>query len=121
MINYAKLAAECAARHHTPKATVTHPEVVVPGDPFMTMKLKDPDYVPYCMGAGCGRTRRTAFGFQCPTCGNKANFDLTRYDGNRNVQYVGAAPALSVKEWNAQVDARRAAKKRDKNKEIDKP
>lgn len=78
-----------SARHHTPKATVTHPQgVVVPGDAFMTHKLTDPDYVPYCMvKSECGRVRRTEFGFQCPTCGNKMNYDLTHYDGNANVQY----------------------------------
>jgi hypothetical protein len=83
-------AAMLAAKHHTPKATVQHPKgVIVPGDEFMTGKLKDPDYVPYCMmHSACGRVRRTEFGFQCPTCGNKMNYDLTHYDGNANVQFA---------------------------------
>lgn len=84
----ALLIAECAARHHTPKATVSHPAgVIVPGNPFMTEKLRDPDYVPYCMGNGCGRTRRVVDGFKCPTCGNHMNFDLTHFNGNVDVQY----------------------------------
>jgi hypothetical protein len=91
-----RLAAECAERHRIPKATVTHPAVIVPGDEFMTEKLRDPDYVPYCFGTNCGRTRRTEFGFQCPTCGNKMNYDLRHYDGNKDVQYVGAAPSPKV-------------------------
>lgn len=105
------LAEQLAARHRIPKATVTHPAVIVPGDEFMTEKLKDPDYVPYCFGDGCGRTRRTWFGFQCPTCGNKMNYDLTHFNGNINVQYVEQAPTLTREQWNAQVDARKAAKK----------
>lgn len=90
-----QLAEECAARHRTPKATVTHPKgVIVPGDEFMTEKLRDPDYVPYC--GPCvpmQRVRRVADGFQCPTCGNKSNFDLTRFNGNINVQYEPEHPA----------------------------
>lgn len=86
----ALFASALAARHHTPKATVQHPKgVIVPGDEFMTGKLTDPDYVPYCMvTASCGRVRRTEFGFQCPTCQNKMNYDLTHYDGNVNVKYA---------------------------------
>lgn len=83
------LALQLAARHHTPKATVTHPAVIVPGDEFMTMKLRDPDYVPYCLvKSACGRVRRVADGFECPTCRNKMNYDLTHFDGNANVQYA---------------------------------
>lgn len=108
---FTRLAAECAARHHIPKSTVEHPAgVIVPGDEFMTKKLRDPDYVPYCFGSGCGRTRRTEFGFQCPTCGNKMNYDLTHYNGNVDVQYAGAAPVLSIEQWNAGVAARKAAR-----------
>lgn len=83
------LAAQLAARHHIPKSTVIHPKgVICVGNPFMTEKLKDPDYVPYCAHCSlCYRLRRTEFGFECPSCHNKANFDLTKYNGNINVQY----------------------------------
>lgn len=84
-------ALECIKRNEIPKATVAHPEgVIVPGDEFMTGKLKDPDYVPYCFGTHCGRVRRVEDGFLCPTCGNKMNYDLTHFDGNVNVQYTAA-------------------------------
>lgn len=88
-LQFNRLMEECAARHRTPKATVTHPKgVIVPGDPFMTDKIKDPDYVPYCMRCTLAyRVRRVADGFQCPNCGNKSNFDLTKFNGNINVQY----------------------------------
>lgn len=106
------LAAECAARHRIMKATVRHPAgVIVQGDPFMTKKLRDPDYVPYC--GPCTpmqRLRRVTNGFECPACGNKSNFDLTPYNSNINVQYEGAPPALSIEQWNAGVDARKAAR-----------
>lgn len=93
-MNLERLAAQLAERHRIPKATVTHPAVIVPGDEFMTEKLLDPDYVPYCLvKSECGRTRRTVYGFKCPTCGNQMNYDLTHYDGNKNVQYAGEAPA----------------------------
>lgn len=84
-----KLLAEMLAeRHRTPKAEFDHPKgVIVPGDAFMTEKLKDRDYVPYCFGSGCGRTRRVADGFLCPTCGNKMNYDLTHFNGNVDVKY----------------------------------
>lgn len=108
---FARLVAECAARHHIPRATVTHPAgVIVPNDAFMTDKLRDPDYVPYCMGIDCGRTRRVVDGFRCPTCGNKMNFDLTHFNGNIDVQYEGAAPVLTIQQWNDRVDARKAAR-----------
>jgi hypothetical protein len=85
----AMLAEECAARHHTPKSTVTHPKgVIVPGDPFMTGKLKDPDYVPYCGSCTlCYRMRRTEYGFTCPNCHKKTNFDLTKFNDNVDVRY----------------------------------
>lgn len=90
-----ELAAQCAERHRTPKSTVTHPAgVIVPGDDFMTMKLRDPDYVPYC--GPCvpmQRVRRVADGFECPTCGNKSNFDLTKFNGNVDVKYLAANPS----------------------------
>lgn len=88
-------AEQAAARHRIPKAQFKHPAVTIPGDEFMTEKLRDPDYVPYC--GPCvpvQRVRRTAYGFECPSCGIKANYDLTRYDGNKRVQYVGEAPAV---------------------------
>lgn len=83
------LAAILAERHRIPTATVQHPKgVIVPGDEFMTEKLRDPDYVPYCLKhTMCGRMRRVADGFECPTCKNKANYDLTKFNGNVNVQY----------------------------------
>lgn len=84
-----QLAAELAARHRIPKATVAHPRgVIVPGDDFMTKKLQDPDYVPYC--GPCTpmqRMRRIENGFVCPTCGNMANWDLTTYNGNIHVEF----------------------------------
>ena len=88
-------AAQAAERHRIPKSQYTHPAVIVKGDEFMTEKLRDPDYVPYC--GPCSpmqRLRRTGYGFECPTCGNKANYDLTRYDGNKHVKYVGEPPAI---------------------------
>lgn len=91
------LAAQLAERHRVPKATVTHPAVIVPGDEFMTKKLQDPDYVPYCLvKSDCGRVRRTVYGFNCPTCGNQMNYDLTHYDGNKKVEYTGEAPATEA-------------------------
>lgn len=88
-----------AARHAIPAATVAHPTgVVVPDDAFMTMKLRDPSYVPYCVKhSACGRVRRTDFGFQCPTCGNRMNYDLTHFNGNVNVQYE-QAPSTATSE-----------------------
>lgn len=110
---FARLVEECAARHRTPESTVEHPVgVIVPDDPFMTEKLKEKNYVPYCMGTGCGRTRRTEFGFQCPTCGNKMNYDLTHYNGNIEVQYEGKP--LSIAAWNAEVNRKKAQKARKK-------
>ncbi len=110
------MAAEVAARHRTPKSTVTHPPgVIVPGDPFMTAKLEDPDYVPYC--GPCSpmqRVRRTEFGFQCPRCDNKMNYDLTHYNGNVSVQYKGVP--LSMAAWNAEVDRKKLEKIRKKAK-----
>lgn len=83
------MAAQLAARHRIPEATVDHPKgVICVGNPFMTEKLRDRNYVPYCGHCTlCYRLRRTEYGFICPSCGNKANFDLTKYDGNINVQY----------------------------------
>jgi len=91
------LAAQCAERHRIPKATVAHPAVIVPDDPFMTEKLRDPDYVPYCSPCvPMQRLRRVADGFQCPTCGNKTNYDLTRFNGNVGVQYAQSAGAQAA-------------------------
>lgn len=87
------MAERLAARHRIPKAEFQHPAVVVQGDDFMTEKLQDPDYVPYCLvQSECGRVRRTAYGFECPNCGNKMNYDLTHYDGNKSVKYAGEPP-----------------------------
>lgn len=112
----ARFAEEAAARHRIPKATVTHPKgVIVPGNPFMTEKLQDPDYVPYCSPCTpMQRLRRTTYGFYCPSCGTKANYDLTRYNGNVAVQYEGVP--LSVAAWNAEVDRKKAMKTMKKNK-----
>jgi Zn finger protein HypA/HybF involved in hydrogenase expression len=83
------MATELAERHRIPKATVSHPQgVIVPGDEFMTGKLRDPDYVPYCTPCTpMQRLRRVADGFECPSCGNKANWDLTKFNGNVDVQF----------------------------------
>lgn len=60
----------------------------------MTKKLREPGYVPYCVKhTACGRVQRTDFGFQCPTCGNRMNFDLTHFNGNVDVQYEPQASA----------------------------
>jgi hypothetical protein len=77
------------SRHEIPEATVDHPKgVIVPNDPFMTEKLKDRNYVPYCTPCTLmQRLRRVEDGFICPSCGNKANWDLTKFNGNINVQY----------------------------------
>jgi hypothetical protein len=105
------MANDCAARHHTPKSTVIHPSgVIVPGDPHMTDKIKEPDYVPYC--GPCNpmqRLRRTAYGFACPSCGQKSNYDLTPYNGNLAVQYEGQP--LSIAAWNAEVERKKASRR----------
>jgi predicted RNA-binding Zn-ribbon protein involved in translation (DUF1610 family) len=115
-------AAQAAERHRIPKATATHPAVIVPGDEFMTEKLREPDYVPYC--GPCmpmQRVRRTAYGFQCPICGTKMNYNLTHYDGNKGVIYTNGTTvaaeyrSLSITEWNAQVEARKAARRARKD------
>lgn len=95
------LAARLAKKHMIPKSDIVHPKVLVTNsdgtiDEFMTDKLRNSDdghYVPYCMvGTDCGRVRKTAWGFECPTCGNKMNYDLSHYDGNINVVYDGSPP-----------------------------
>jgi hypothetical protein len=124
MMDYeiAAIAARLAEKHRIPHSDVVHPKVFVPDgkggiDEWMTAKLRSQDegegpYVPYCLvGADCGRVRRKTWGFQCPTCGNKMNWDLSHYDGNVNVKFDGPPPVLSIKDWNAQVEARKAAKK----------
>jgi hypothetical protein len=85
-----QLAEQLAARHRIPKTDINHPRLK--DDPMQKQKDDDPNYVPYCFGADCGRTRRTIYGFKCPTCGNQMNYDLTHYDGNKHVQYAGEAP-----------------------------
>jgi len=110
-------------RHRIPESPHKHPKVIVYShdgtiDTFMTDKLRNSDnghYVPYCLvGADCGRVRKTEWGFECPTCGNKMNYDLSHYDGNQNVTYEGPAPILSIEAWNQQVAARKAVKKAKK-------
>lgn len=114
------LAAQLAERHRIPETDIVHPKVLVMSgdgtiDTFMTAKLREPHYIPYCLKIDCGRVRRTAWGFQCPTCGNKMNYNLRHFDGNQNVVYDGdAPPILSIKEWNTQVVARSQAKQEKK-------
>lgn len=83
------MAAQAAARHRIPKADCLHPKgVIVPNSEFMTEKLQDPDYVPYC--GPCvpmQRLRRVSDGFLCPNCGNHSNWDLTKFNGNKDVQF----------------------------------
>lgn len=87
-----------AARHYLSSTPVEHPNgVVVSGNAFMTMKLREPGYAPYCLKRNaCGRVRRTAFGFECPSCGNRMNYDLTHYNGNVDVQYEQAPASIEV-------------------------
>jgi hypothetical protein len=96
----AMLAEQCAARHRTPKATVTHPKgVIVPGSTLLTENIRDPDYVPYC--GPCDpmqRMRRNETGFYCPTCLNKTNWDLSKFNGNADVQFD---PEYADMEWVA--------------------
>jgi hypothetical protein len=113
------MAARLAAKHREPNEVVPHPKVVIKMgdgslDQHMMTKLADDKYVPYCFGTECGRTRRKPWGFQCPTCGNKMNWDLTHYDGNLNVEYVGTPPIPSIKDWNAIVDQKKVAKRERK-------
>jgi hypothetical protein len=83
------IAVELASRHYIPSATVQHPQgVIVPGDKFMTDKLRDPDYVPYCLACSpAQRLRRIEEGFQCPCCNTKANWDLTTFNDNVDVEF----------------------------------
>jgi hypothetical protein len=113
------LAFRLARKHRIPESPYTHPKVVVRNadgtvDTFMTDKLRNSDgghYVPYCLvGTDCGRVRKTEWGFECPVCGNKMNWDLTHYDGNINVEFDGPPPVLSIKQWNEQVEAKKRAK-----------
>jgi len=94
------LAEEAAARHRTPKAEFDHPKgVIVPFSELLTENIRDRDYVPYC--GPCDpmqRERRVADGFQCPTCGNKTNWDLTPFNGNVDVQFD---PEHADPEWLA--------------------
>jgi hypothetical protein len=84
-------------RHRFSSVPVTHPQgVIVPGDAFMTKKLHEPGYAPYCLKhTKCGRVQRTDFGFECPSCGNRMNFDLSHYNGNVDVQYEPAPETAS--------------------------
>lgn len=110
MMEASRLQEMAAARHRTPKTTVAHPKgVIVKNDPFMTEKLQDPDYVPYC--GPCEpmqRLRRVEDGFVCPSCGNKSNWDLSKFNGNVDVTYddsegAGELPKAPepVLGWNA--------------------
>jgi hypothetical protein len=86
-----QMAREAAARHRTPEPIGDpHPKgVIVQGDEFMTEKISDPDYVPYC--GPCvpmQRVRRVSDGFECPTCCNKSNWDLTKFNHNVDVQFT---------------------------------
>jgi hypothetical protein len=93
------LARRLAEKHRIPETDIVHPTVIFKNndgttDEFMMRKMREePNYVPYCLvGIECGRVRRRVWGFECPTCGNKMNYDFTRYDGNRNVEYVSEPP-----------------------------
>lgn len=99
------LARRLAAKHAIPESPHKHPKVIVYNhdgtvDTFMTDKLRNSDdghYVPYCLvGTNCGRVRKTEWGFECPACGNRMNYDLSHYDGNKNVQYDGPPPDPAV-------------------------
>lgn len=85
-------------RHRSSSTPVKHPPgVIVKGDAHMTMKLREPGYAPYCLKRNaCGRVQRTEFGFQCPCCGNRMNYDLTHYNGNVDVQYEQMSSAGEV-------------------------
>jgi hypothetical protein len=101
----AMLAEQCAARHRTPKATVTHPKgVIVPDSTLLTENIRDPDYVPYC--GPCDpmqRMRRNETGFYCPTCLCKTNWDLTKFNDNVDVQFD---PEHVDADWLAEHQAR---------------
>jgi hypothetical protein len=84
-----RMAQDVAARHKIPETTVQHPRgVIVPGNPIMTLKLRNPSYTPYC--GPCvpvRRMRKVDDGFRCAGCAGHWNFDLTTFNGNANVQY----------------------------------
>jgi predicted RNA-binding Zn-ribbon protein involved in translation (DUF1610 family) len=108
------MARQLAARHAIPKSGIKHPPVVVirngEVDEFMTAKLREEDYVPYCLiKPECARVRRKAWGFECPNCGNKMNWDLKHYDGNQNVVYAEGyvPPPLTIQQWNEQVEIKK--------------
>lgn len=119
------MALRLAEKHREPNEVVPHPKVFVMNgdgtvDTFMTDKLRDDVYVPYCLKKSeCGRVRRREWGFQCSCCGNKMNWDLSHYDGNVNVKFDGPPPPKkaqpskkvpSIKDWNARVEARKHAR-----------
>jgi hypothetical protein len=89
--------ATTSAHRHRSSGPVNHPPgVIVQGDAFMTTKLREPGYAPYCLKrTQCGRVQRTDFGFECPSCGNRMNYDLTHYNGNVGVQYEPAPETAS--------------------------
>jgi len=115
------MAQRLAERHRIPESDIVHPKVFVMNgdgtvDTFMTDKLREPHYVPYCLKqVDCGRVRRREWGFYCPCCGNKMNWDLSHYDGNALVKFDGPPPPKKVpskkvppiKDWNAQVEERK--------------
>lgn len=114
------LAAQLAEKHRIPVTSIRHPWVKLikndgTEDTWMQEKLRhsdDGNYVPYClMGISCGRAHKTDYGFRCPTCGNKMNYDLTHYDGNKNVVYEpGHEPRWTVAQWNERVEAKKRAR-----------
>jgi hypothetical protein len=115
------MAAQLAERHRIPDSPYVHPKVLVMNrdgtvDTFMTGKLREPHYVPYCMKTSdCMRVRRTEWGFQCPSCGNKMNYDLRHFNGNEGVVYDNdGPPALTLAQWNTQVAMRKQLKQEKK-------
>jgi hypothetical protein len=123
----ALLAAQLAEKHRIPETSIVHPELA--NDPMLPQKQADPNYVPYCLKtADCGRVRRRRYGFECPTCGNKMNYDLTHYDGNKSVEYAGEPakpedalagfpPVPGERWWPERVASARLAQRRAKHAE----
>lgn len=81
------LIADLLARHVSPTPSqevldAIPDNVVVPDDSFLTEKIQDPTYTPYCLRTiRCGRLHRTVYGFTCPNCKAKLNHNLTPYKG----------------------------------------
>lgn len=109
-----RMATQLAEKHREPNEVVVHPKVYMRNgdgtvDIFMMDKVSDNKYVPYCLSGGCGRMRRREYGFYCPTCCKKTNWDLTRFNNNKDVEYVNGPPSpkpvvpLTIQEWNKRV------------------